>query len=47
MSDKRIEIVEAFRDVIEKYNDYLDIADPYTTAEDIIDFLEGDPSKIY
>lgn len=47
MKDKRIEIVEAFAEVIRKYNDYLDIADPYTMAEDIIDFLEGDPSKIY
>lgn len=39
MSDKKIEIVEAFRDVIERFNDYLELSDTYAMAENVTDYI--------
>lgn len=41
MSDKRIEIIEEIRDIIEKYNDFLDVSDTYTKAEEVLDYILG------
>ena len=41
MSDKRIEIVEELKAVIDRHNDYLDVADTWGKAEEVLDYILG------